>query len=298
MTCVRFSGFPFIAVTTIIHSIESKETVLPSLPTHAADSSVLLVQLSDSHLFTEADGKLLGMDTCASLQRVIEQVQQEQPRIDLILATGDLSQDGSQASYERFRQLTESLGAPVRWLAGNHDETPPMQEVCAGTSLLEPVFELGAWRVVMLDSSIPGAVPGFLADSQLVLLERALREAPQCHHLICLHHHPVSIGCKWMEPIGLRNRAALFAILDRYPQARAVLWGHIHQEFDQMRGNLRLLASPSTCVQFAPGSDDFQVSSEAPGYRWLRLHADGTLDTGVSRVTGIAFEIDYSVKGY
>jgi Icc protein len=259
---------------------------------------VLLVQLSDSHLFAEADGKLLGMDTCASLQRVIEQVQQEQPGIDLILATGDLSQDGSLESYERFRRLTEAFATPVRWLAGNHDEVPPMQAACADSTLLEPVIDVGAWRVVMLDSSIPGAVPGFLADSQLELLERALSEAPERHHLICLHHHPVSIGCKWMEPIGLRNPDTLFAILERHSQARAVLWGHIHQEFDQQRGNLRLLASPSTCVQFAPGSEDFQVSNEAPGYRWLRLHSDGRLETGVSRVTGITFEIDYSVKGY
>ncbi|WAJ38185.1 3',5'-cyclic-AMP phosphodiesterase [Pseudomonas sp. GOM7] len=264
----------------------------------AADSSVLLVQLSDSHLFAEADGKLLGMDTCDSLCRVIEKMQQEQPGIDLILATGDLSQDGSLASYERFRSLTDGLGAPVRWLAGNHDEASPMQVTCAGTHLLEPVFDIGAWRVTLLDSSIPGAVPGFLADSQLELLERALSEAPERHHLICLHHHPVSIGCKWMEPIGLRNPDALFAILERHAQARALLWGHIHQEFDQQRGDLRLLASPSTCVQFAPGSEDFQVGSEAPGYRWLRLHTDGRLETGVSRVTGISFEIDYSVKGY
>ncbi|NQD96893.1 phosphodiesterase, partial [Pseudomonas sp. CrR25] len=34
------------------------------------------------------------------------------------------------------------------------------------------------------------------------------------------------------------------------------------------------------------------------GYRWLRLHTDGRLETGVSRVTGIQFEVDYSVKGY
>ncbi|MFG0416165.1 3',5'-cyclic-AMP phosphodiesterase [Pseudomonas sp. BMW13] len=271
---------------------------MPSLPIPSADSSVLLVQLSDSHLFAEANGKLLGMDTCDSLQRVIEQVQQEQPQIDLILATGDLSQDGSVASYERFRQLTAAIGAPCRWLAGNHDETPPMQAVCKDSELLQPVIDLGTWRIIMLDSSIPGAVPGFLADSQLELLQRALAEAPQRHHLICLHHHPVAIGCKWMDPIGLRNPDALFAILDRHPQARAVLWGHIHQEFDQPRGNLRLLASPSTCVQFAPGSEEFQVGSEAPGYRWLRLHADGTLDTGISRVTGIHFEVDYSVKGY
>lgn len=271
---------------------------MPSLPTPSTESSVLLVQLSDSHLFAEADGKLLGMDTCDSLQRVIERVQQEQPQIDLILATGDLSQDGSQASYQRFRQLTAALGAPARWLAGNHDEAPPMQAACNGSALLEPVIDLGAWRIVMLDSSIPGTVPGFLEGGQLELLERALREAPQRHQLICLHHHPVSIGCKWMEPIGLRNADALFAVLARHPQAKALLWGHIHQEFDQQRGGLRLLASPSTCVQFAPGSEEFQVGSEAPGYRWLRLHADGTLETGVSRVTGIHFEVDYSVKGY
>ena len=173
-----------------------------------------------------------------------------------------------------------------------------MQQACAGSDLLQPVVDLGHWRIILLDSSIPGAVPGYLADDQLQLLERALSEAPERHHLVCFHHHPVSIGCRWMEPIGLRNPDALFAVLERHPQVRAVLWGHIHQEFDQQRGGIRLLASPSTCVQFAPGSEEFQVDTTAPGYRWLRLHADGRLETGVSRVTGIHFEVDYSVKGY
>ncbi|NQD95867.1 3',5'-cyclic-AMP phosphodiesterase [Pseudomonas sp. CrR25] len=271
---------------------------MPSAPTSVADSSVLLVQLSDSHLFAEENGKLLGMDTQDSLQRVIERVLQEQPQIDLMLASGDLSQDGSAASYERFRQLTAAIPAPARWFPGNHDEVPAMQRACAGSDLLEPVIDLGNWRIILLDSSIPGAVPGFLADAQLALLERALVEAPERHHLICLHHHPVSVGCRWMEPIGVRNPEALFAVIRRYRQVRAVLWGHVHQEFDQQRDGVRLLASPSTCVQFAPGSEEFQVDGSAPGYRWLRLHTDGRLETGVSRVTGIQFEVDYSVKGY
>lgn len=271
---------------------------MPSESISAADSSVLLVQLSDSHLFAEADGKLLGMDTQDSLQRVIERVLQEQPRIDLMLASGDLSQDGSAASYARFRQLTEVIPAPARWFPGNHDEVPAMQAACVGSDLLEPVIDLGNWRIILLDSSIPGAVPGYLADRQLALLERALGEAPERHHLICLHHHPVSIGCRWMDSIGVRNPEALFAVVERFSQVRAMLWGHIHQEFDQLRNGVRLLASPSTCVQFAPGSEEFQVDSTAPGYRWLRLHADGRLETGVSRVTGIQFEVDYSVKGY
>ena len=264
----------------------------------SADSSVLLVQLSDSHLFAEADGRLLGMDTCDSLQRVIALVEQEQPRIDLVLATGDLSQDGSLASYQRFRQLTDSLAPQVRWFPGNHDEPAAMQAACAGTALLDSVLDIGQWRIILLDSSIVGAVPGYFAEEQLSLLDQALDSAGARHVLVSFHHHPVSIGCRWMEPIGIRNPQALFARLAGRSQFQALLWGHVHQEFDQQLHGMRLLASPSTCVQFAPGSEDFQVDHEAPGYRWLRLHDDGRLDTGVSRVTGIDFEIDYSVKGY
>jgi Icc protein len=279
---------------------------LPCAPTVSADSvtastadkAVLLVQLSDSHLFAQADGKLLGMNTHDSLQRVIERVLDEQPSIDLVLASGDLSQDGSPQSYQRFNQLLGQIPAPARWFPGNHDDLAVMQNVCAGSDLLQPIIDLGNWRIILLDTSIAGAVPGFLADDQLQLLRQALQSAGARHVLVSFHHHPVPIGCRWMEPIGLRNPAALFAVLDAYPQVRGVLWGHIHQEFDQLRNGVRLLASPSTCVQFAPGSEEFHVDQEAPGYRWLRLHADGQLDTGVSRVSGIPFEVDYSVKGY
>lgn len=57
----------FTARTTSQHnpSIPLKETALPSALTEttAVDGSVLLVQLSDSHLFADAAAKLLGMDT-------------------------------------------------------------------------------------------------------------------------------------------------------------------------------------------------------------------------------------------
>ena len=108
---------------------------------------MLLVQLSDSHLFAEEDGRLLGMNTADSLQRVIERVLEEQPHIDLVLATGDLSQDGSVESYERFRDLCAVIPADSRWFPGNHDEVQVMEQVCAGTGLLDPIIDFppGAW---------------------------------------------------------------------------------------------------------------------------------------------------------
>lgn len=260
--------------------------------------SVLLVQLSDSHLFGEAHGTLLGMNTRDSLQKVVERVLAEQAQVDLVVASGDVSQDGSVESYQTFAQVSGQIDAPKRWFPGNHDESMEMLQAAQQTDLLEPVIDIGNWRVTLLDSSVPGSVPGYLQDQQLQLLAQALSEAPERHHLVCLHHNPVPIGCAWMDPIGLRNPDALFAVLERFPQVRAVLWGHVHQEYDQMRGAIRLLASPSTCIQFAPGSVEFKVDSTAPGYRWLRLHDDGQLETGVSRVVGYSFEVDYGGKGY
>lgn len=271
---------------------------MPVAPPTAIDNSVLLVQLTDSHLFSEAGNRLLGMDTAESLQRVVDLVLDEQPQVDLVLATGDLSQDGSVASYRLFRQLSERIPAPFRWCPGNHDEQIAMREATRETEMLLPVMDIAGWRVIMLDTLVEGAVFGLLGDDQLALLERALAGASGRHVLICLHHHPVAIGSQWMDAIGLHNSEQLFEIIDRHDTVRALIWGHIHQEFDGQRRGVRLLASPSTGVQFAPRSEDFQVDSLAPGYRWLRLHADGSLDTGVSRVSGIDFEIDYSIKGY
>jgi Icc protein len=274
------------------------ENALPSVSTLTANDPVLLVQLTDSHLFAEADGTLLGMKTRDSLQKVIELVLAQQPHIDLVIASGDLSQDGTLESYQQFREMTRQIDAPARWIPGNHDEPQIMAQAAVQSQLFTPVVDIGNWRVTLLDSAVPGSVPGYLQDDQLQLLARALSEAPERHHLVCFHHHPVSIGCAWMEPIGLRNPEALFAVLDRFPQVRAVLWGHVHQEIDQLRNGVRLLASPSTCIQFEPGSVDFKVDTLAPGYRWLRLLPDGQLETGVERVTGFEFQVDYGSTGY
>ena len=257
-----------------------------------------VVQLTDSHLFADLQSRLSGMDTNHSLQQVIKQVATEQPQIDLLLCTGDISQDGSIASYQRFAEMAGRLGAPMRWFAGNHDERLALQQVCADTKRLEPVYDIGAWRIVLLDSSVAQHVYGQSAADQLELLEQALSSAGDRHILVGLHHHPVPIDSLWLDKIGLQNASEMLSIINRYPNVKAVICGHVHQEFDQQRHAVRWLATPSTCMQFTPRSDDFALDDKAPGYRWLRLYDDGQLQTGISRVENINFEIDYRGAGY
>lgn len=261
------------------------------------DTSLWLIQLSDSHLFGTPEATLLGMDTADSLQRVVAQVADRHPRIDLLLASGDLSQDGTVASYQRFAELTRPLGDAARWYPGNHDEAAVLDAVCAADQRREAVVDLGNWRLILLDSSVPGQVSGYLDDAQLTLLEHALQGAAGRPVLLSFHHHPLPVSCAWLDPIGLANADALFAITDRYPNLKAILFGHVHQEIDLWRRGVRLLATPSTCVQFAPGSDDFAIGDQLPGYRWLQLGSAGQLHTGVERLEHFAWQPDLQ-RGY
>lgn len=259
-----------------------------------------VVQFSDSHLFGSTDGKLLGLNTDDSLNRVLDLIARDQPAMDLLLATGDLSQDATPASYDRLlEKLQRFAKVPCYWLEGNHDVTGPMRDSLRDPQRLSPcVAKLPGWDVVMLDSTIPNEVPGFLHEDDFEFLDTSLKAARDRHVLVCLHHQPVPMGCAWLDTQIVGNADRFFAILDRYPNVRAVIWGHVHQEFNSERNGVKLMSVPSTCVQFKPKSEDFAIDDKAPGYRWLDLHADGRITTGIARVKGIKFEVDFSVKGY
>lgn len=265
-----------------------------------AQQTLRVVQVTDCHLFASTEGKLLGLNTQFSLDRVLELVEKNNAGMDVILATGDLAQDASTTAYARLFKRLHDFKAPIYWMKGNHDSLAPMLETFAAErERVSPcVAELGAWTIILLDSTIPGKVPGEFFHDDLDFLEQALANARGEHILVSLHHQPVPMGCDWLDTQIVKNAADFFALIDQAPRVRAVLWGHVHQAFDGARKGVRLLSTPSTCVQFKPLSHDFAVDTLAPGYRWLDLHADGRIDTGVERVENIEFKVDFSVKGY
>lgn len=269
-----------------------------SSPVTMPADHVCVVQLTDSHLYADPRADLLGLDTHASLLAVVDLVLDEMPKMDLVLATGDIAQDASEAAYQRFVSSMQRLPAPCHWIAGNHDDAELMQQLGKASGMSREWVDLGRWRIVLLNSNIPGAVAGHLAAAELAVLDRALVGAGERFVMVCLHHHPVPIGCGWMDPLGLLNAPELLARLEADPRVRLVLWGHIHQQFDQQRAGLRLLASPSTCVQFAAHSEDFATDERAPGYRWLRLYDDGHVETAVSRLAEGRFLPEPGATGY
>ncbi len=272
-----------------------------------ADLNVLhLAQITDCHIFASTEDRLLGLNTRHCFEAVSKAIMANCKMLDLLLATGDLSQDGSPASYQYLANQFDAMQLPVFWIPGNHDESACLIQHFKGEQI-HPARQvlIGEWQIVLLDSTIAGEVFGRVSEYQLEFLDSALQDYPNRHTLVCLHHQALDSGSEWLDQKGLRGSHQLRARLAQHSNLRGVLWGHVHQETNRVIDGVTWMSTPSTCVQFKPGSKDFATDSAAPGYRHLSLYPDGSITSMVHRVEQIdprveqiSPRVEQSAKGY
>jgi 3',5'-cyclic-AMP phosphodiesterase len=263
---------------------------------HMISPPLRIAQVTDLHLFAESDQCLLGMPTLRSLNTLIAQLRQLDPQPDMLLLTGDLSQDGSAESYERVQGLLSPLEIPTYWLPGNHDQVEVMERSLT-EFIADKSFRCGGWQFVLLNSQDPGCVHGRLTSESLNWLDRQLTQNSDIPTLVSMHHPPFTVNSTWLDTSTLQNAAELLEVLDRHSQVRLVVFGHIHQEFQHQRKAVTYLGTPSTCIQFAQESDQFALGREEPGFRLIELYADGTWESQVKRVK-FSHQLDLAATGY
>lgn len=243
-----------------------------------------ILHLTDTHLHANPDYVMMGRNTRLSLLALLEHIHAESEKPDIVLVTGDLTQDETSKGYRDLRAILETLKAPVYVLPGNHDIPKLMhRHMNKGQVSTQRQILVHSWQIVMLDSTIRQSDNGRLDDSQLQFLQHCLGQYPERYTVICLHHPPLPTGCTWLDTMQLENSTQFLDIIDKQPGVRAVLWGHIHQEFSAQLNNIQLLSTPSTFSQFKPHSSTYAVDEERnAGYRWLELSENGDLQTRVA----------------
>ena len=245
-------------------------------------SVLRLIQFTDPHLYGSETETLRGIATLPALKAALSDAQQSLAwPPDVVLVTGDLVQDDP-SGYVHIRRVFGHLGMPVLCIPGNHDDPAMMRrELRVDPFTVGGHSDFGAWRIVLLDSTLAGSANGRLSEKTLAQLDAALRTAEGRHCLVTLHHHPVAMSSRWLDRVGLENAKEFFNVIDRHDNVRAIVWGHVHQNFEGLRKGVRLLATPSTCAQFLPHAADFAIDRQPPAYRTLELRPDGSLITEV-----------------
>jgi Icc protein len=241
-----------------------------------------LVQLSDCHLPLDPQSNYRGLSADRNLASLLPAMRRWQP--DWLLLTGDVSEDASAAAYGRASAHLSTVGAPVLALPGNHDDPAVMRPFFPNGCWNGPLSVAArGWQLVLLDSNQPGQVSGRFPAAALDALEHCLRSSQAAHVLLALHHQPVPVGSDWIDRYPLEDAAQFWAVVDRYPSVRCVIWGHVHQDFQQQRGDVLLLGAPSSVANSLPAREKFTLDLAGPACRWLELQPDGTIETGLLR---------------
>lgn len=227
---------------------------------------MLIAQISDLHVL--ADGAALGgqVDTHAALAAAIDHIGALDPRPDLVLATGDLAQDGLPEDYALLRTAFDGLAMPVYVIPGNHDNRNHLRAAFADCGYLP---ETGAFlhytvdtdplRLIGLDTVIQDEVGGQMCRERLQWLERRLSEQPERPTAIFMHHPPFATGIAFMDRPAFGGAAELEALVGRFPCVQLVTCGHVHRAIQtQWAGTLAAVA-PSIVFQMA-----LELAEDAP----------------------------------
>ena len=239
---------------------------------------LVVAQLTDCHLADEPGAALMGVVPDATFAAVLSDLGTAHPTPEFVLATGELYQTASDASYARLAEGLRGLDLPVHCLLGNHDDPATMARALAGGAITTDfAVDVDAWRIVLLDSHAPGSHAGRLGAEQLARFA-----------LVALHHPPVEIASPWMDAMGQLDAVDFFAVLERHENVWMVIWGHIHQPFEEFGSGVRLLGTPSTSRQFRPKTEIPVMTDEPPAWRRLLLYSDGRVGTQLHWVKGLA----------
>ena len=241
-----------------------------------------LVQVTDTHLTGDSDGTLLGMNTERSARQVIDAAMASQ-QPDCVLVTGDIAADGQAAAYEQLNGFFNHR-VPTLWLPGNHDDVRAQKG--AYRDHLKRRIVGRHWDVLMLETQVAGKVGGYFSSAELDALQRAVADAAAGDKsLLIATHHPLrALQSTWLDEQAVSNASAALTIMQALSDRVVVVSGHVHQESDAVVQGVRMLTTPSTCIQFAPQSHDFALDDKQPGYRRIVLQPNGQIETQVIRI--------------
>ncbi|PNW08002.1 phosphodiesterase [Microbacterium testaceum] len=261
---------------------------------HAPAARVIL-HLSDTHLL--GGDRLLGdrYDTALHLRRTLEAAAATGVRPDAVVFTGDLADLGEPEAYRALRDAVEpwaeGLGAPVVWVAGNHDERPALREGLLDAEPTEEpvtgVWDLGGLRLIALDSTVPGWHHGDLDAEQLEWLRAELAEPAPLGTILALHHPPLPTHIPFFDILELRDQPGLAAAIAG-SDVRAILAGHLHYSTSGTFAGVPVSVAAASCYTMDLARPGDAVNGMDAGRSFHLVHVwDDTITHAVVPVVDV-----------
>jgi 3',5'-cyclic AMP phosphodiesterase CpdA len=241
-----------------------------------------LIHVTDLHL--PLPGTLLyGLDPYARLDACIAHINTNHADADLVIITGDLTDNGDAAAYAALAERLPNLVPPVRLLIGNHDDRATFfatfPNVVPASGFAQGSADLDEARVVWLDTLRTGHVEGELCETRLQWLDAALSETGDAPTFVFMHHPPFAIHLPALDGIALRGGDAFHARLAQHGNVRHIFAGHVHRPASGTWHGIGFNTMPGTSHQSAAffAESRFEVTLEAPAYGVVFIENDSVV---------------------
>jgi len=241
---------------------------------------MIIAQITDLHVV--AKGRLFHpmISTNTQLVDTVTHINSLDPRPDVVIVSGDLTEHGLTEEYDFLREILKDLIPPVFLIPGNHDRREALMTAFAGEGYMpQPdapfvnyAIERFPLRLVGLDTTVLGHDYGLMCEQRLRWLDDTLSARRDFPTLIFMHHPPFRTGVQWMDASGLYGGRMMEEVVRRHRQVVHVACGHLHRPIHVAWGGTIASVSPSTCHQVAlnlTGRGGFEITMEP---RAVALH--------------------------
>lgn len=240
-----------------------------------------VIQISDPHLMTPG-GLLYGSNPLSRLEACLADIGSNHADADLVVISGDLTNDGERAAYAALRERLAGFGPPCRLMLGNHDDRAlfleMFPEAAAERGFVQTVVDSREGRLILLDTLDSGHVEGKLCAARLDWLDERLQEARDRPVFLFMHHPPFRIHIPELDRVRLADADALHAVLLRHGNVRHIFAGHVHRLVAGSWRGIPVSTLRSTNHQTALDfSQSWRLGHEPPAYAAILIDADGVI---------------------
>lgn len=222
-----------------------------------------LLLFSDLHL--RADRLVKGRDPVESFRAALDHAQAHHGDADLAVLLGDLVDSGAAEEYSLLADSLRGFAVPWQPLIGNHDDRAAFRSVFGGgaSDPVQAVRDVAGYRLVFLDSHVPGQSGGSLSDGRLDWLAATLAAANRpC--LVFLHHPPAPLGLPAFDAIGLDDPAAFATVIrTNRDTVCQIVFGHCHMPISAVVAGVPAVGIASTAYRALPVLDEARFT-DAP----------------------------------
>ena len=245
---------------------------------------MLIAQITDLHI-VEKDQHWYSHPSTEikeRLEKTIKYLNELEPKPDVVLVSGDLTDEGAPLAYVHLRELMNELKIPFFVIPGNHDRREGIRATFADhdyipkKGYIQYVIDDYPIRFIGLDTLVEGESYGCLCEESISWLKETLESNQEKPTLIFMHHPPVKIGMKLFDRMHCKAPDSFEQLIKETKNVIGVFAGHYHHLcVTSFGGKLCYLAPSIAPVHYFAHPDHEYVTAielEDPGitlHRWL-----------------------------